>query len=82
MEPLLTLPSWNLFDIEQGLRENARLDPYRATFSDYMRDVSVRAASSAYFLVSGARSATAVRATTHTGASLPSHMRMWIVRVE
>ena len=82
MEPLLTLPSWNLFDIEQGLRENARLDPYRATFTDYARDVSVRAGSSAYFLVTGSRSATAVRATTQTGASLPSHMRMWIVRVE
>ena len=79
---LLTLPSWNLYDIEQGLVATARLAPYQHTFSDASRDVSVRGGSSAYFLVTGSRPATAIRATTQTGGALPSNARMWIARVQ
>ena len=78
----LSLPSWNLYDIEQHLNQNARLDPYDHTFTDASRNVSVRGGSSAYFLVSGPRLASAVRATTTTGGTLPVAMRMWIVRVQ
>lgn len=79
---LLTLPSWDLYDIEQRLNENARLAPYAYTFNDASRNVSVRGGSSAYFLVGGARAATAIRATTQTGGALPASGRMWVVRVQ
>jgi hypothetical protein len=79
---LLTLPSWNLYDIEQGLVQTARLQPYEYSFADASREVSVRAGSSAYFLVSGSRVATAIRATSPNGAPLPAPMRMWIARVQ
>jgi hypothetical protein len=79
---LLSLPSWNLYDIEQHLNQNARLDPYDYTFTDASRNVSVRGGSSAYFLVTGARLATAIRATAPNGGVLPAPMRMWIVRVQ
>ncbi|MGH7444324.1 MAG: hypothetical protein ACREKM_05585, partial [Longimicrobiales bacterium] len=82
MDVLLTLPSWNLTAISNELRETAQLKPYQRAFADFATDVSVRGGSNAYFLVSGPRSASAVRATTQTGATLPSHMRMWIVRVQ
>ncbi|HEU5208926.1 MAG TPA: Ig-like domain-containing protein [Longimicrobiales bacterium] len=79
---LLSLPSWNLYDIEQHLNVNAHLEPYQHTFTDASRDVSVRAGSSAYFLVSGSRLATAIRATSPNGATLPSPMRLWVARVQ
>lgn len=78
----LSLPSWNLYDIEQHLVQSARLDPYDHTFTDASRNASVRGGSSAYFLVSGPRLASAVRATTTTGGTLPVAMRMWVVRVQ
>ena len=82
MDPLLTLPSWNLYGISQRLVETAQLRPYLTSFTDYNHDVSVRSASTAYHLVTGARPASAVRATSQTGAALPGHMRMWVVRVQ
>ncbi len=82
MHALLQLPSWDLHDIEQGLVDTAHLQPYQHSFGTFSQDVSVRAGSSAYFLLTGSRTATRLRATTQTGATLPSHMRMWIVRLQ
>lgn len=78
----LTLPSWNLYDVEQHLNTNARLQPYQHAFADAARNVSVRGGSSAYILVSGARAQSAIGMTTQSGAALPAYMRMWVVRVQ
>jgi hypothetical protein len=59
------------------------LEPRNRGFNDYSTDVNVRAASTAYFIVSGdGRSATALGATDQSGQTLPQQMQMWVVRMK
>ena len=79
----LTLPSWNLFGIEQRLVTTARLTPRDRAFGAFTDQIFVRGGSTAYFLVSGAgRAATGIRARDPSDAPLPDIMRMWVVRVQ
>jgi hypothetical protein len=81
--PALTIPSWNLVDVFNGLVATARLEPTSLGFATFDVARNVRAGSSAYFLLgSAARPATAVRARSDTDAQLPATMNLWIVRVQ
>ncbi len=81
----LDFPSWNLFDIFQGgaLPATSRLVPIVVLFNNSVRDVDVRAASTAYFLLSGAVSApTAIRVRTQADLVLPSTVQVFVVRIQ
>jgi hypothetical protein len=86
-DPILTMPSWDLFDIFEntvldGINVHT-LEPRNGGFNDYSADVNVRAASTAYFIVSGdGRSATALGATDQSGMTLPQQMQLWVVRMK
>jgi hypothetical protein len=82
--PEFQLPNWNLRDIAAAwANPNAELLPRMRGFEPFMDEFSVRAGSSAYFDLSGVnRPATAIRARTAAGGSLPAHMQIWVVRVE
>lgn len=83
LDPTMTFTSWNFFNIWTRLRDTARLTPRVHVFTNFSDAVSVRGASTAYFVVSGAnRPATAVRARDSSGNALPSSMRMWVVRMQ
>lgn len=79
----LTYSSWNLHDIvDQNTVETAHLKPVQAGFSSWQWEAEVRSSSSGYLLVSGtSRPATAVSVTNQAGATLPSKMQVWVVRV-
>jgi hypothetical protein len=82
----LTMPSWNLFStFEQHalVTDGRRLVPYERAFGDFVDDVSVRAASSAYFRLSGeGRGATAIRIRDAVDETLPAKMQIWVVRLQ
>lgn len=92
----LTLPSWNLHDIMTSVVPAARLRPRQRAFKGFSDDVSVRAGSTAYFCIGRAqqgdavdcgsaatgRPQTVVRVRDALGGNLPSHMQLWIVRLE
>lgn len=79
----LTISSWDLAEIFGSRDEAAHLRPYVRSFADFSDDVSVRAASTAYFLVGGAdRPATAIRATDRSDQSLRGGMQLWVVRLQ
>ena len=80
----LDFPSWNLLDIYEGggLSATARLDPIRIVFTNFARDVDVRAASTAYFVLAGdVRSPTAVRVRDQADGQLPPNMQVFLVRI-
>lgn len=79
----LTYSSWNLHDIvDQNTVETAHLKPVQADFSSWQWEAEVRSSSSGYLQVSGtSRPATAVSVATQAGATLPSDMQVWVVRV-
>lgn len=70
--------SWDFRDIFGRVHETARLTPYETSgFPQVNHSVSVRAGSTAYFLVrSGARPHVSVGAQ-----GLPDHMRAWMIRL-
>ena len=76
--------NWNLRTLEDAWTSSAaRLTPRARSFADFQDDFSVRAASSAFFDLSGAgRPATAVRIRDQSGNLLPDFFQVWIVRVE
>jgi hypothetical protein len=82
--PRLTFSSWNLFDMDtRRMNQTGRLAPRERAFGSFTDAVSVRGGSTAYFRVSGAgRAGTAIRATAPGGGSLPTGMRMWVVRLQ
>jgi hypothetical protein len=81
VDPLLTLPSYDLLDIEANVVPEARLAPRARGFVDFEQGVQVRAGSSAYFLVSGAdRPSTAIRMRSSTGGFLDPSVQIWVVR--
>ncbi len=79
----LTMTSWDLLDVFNGLVQTARLQPATASFDDFTMNVSVRAAATAYTLVSGLlRPPVAIRARDLSGGQLPSAMRLYVVRTK
>jgi hypothetical protein len=78
----LTMPSWNLFNIESRLIATAHLSPRQRGFSNFVDDISVRGGSTAYFLLSGPRPEFALNVKLPTGGALPAHMQVWIVRLQ
>jgi hypothetical protein len=83
LDPALTLPSWNLFDIfDANLVEAAWLVPRSRGFSSFSDAFNVRAGSAAYFRLSGAtHPATAVRVRNGTDGDLPAIMQVFVVRL-
>ena len=87
MDPALAMfqfANWDLRSLEDAWTSPAaRLAPRAWAFADFQDDFSVRAASSAFFDLSGAgRPATAVRIRDQGGNLLPAFFQVWIVRVE
>jgi hypothetical protein len=82
--PSLRFTSWNMTDIFSRLFETARLRPRQRGFAASADNVSVRSGSTAYFRVFGSAGhpAGAVSVTGTGGASLPGHMRVWVVRIQ
>ncbi len=81
LDPLLTLPSYHLVDIESNVVPQARLAPRVRAFQDFTDNAQVRAGSSAYFLLGGAdRPSTAVRVRSSTGGLLDPSLQVWVVR--
>jgi hypothetical protein len=79
----LTMKSWNLVSIEQGIVESGRLTPRMRTFGMFTDAILVRGGSTAYFVVSGAnRAATAIRVRDASDGPLPFNMRVWVVRAQ
>lgn len=86
-DPLLTMPTWNLFSVFEGITINGAsahtLDPRLRGFQDFSENLNVRAASSGYYLVSGmGRPATAIRARGTSDGVLPSFMQYWVARLQ
>lgn len=79
----LTFPSWNLFDVDQTVIEQARLMPTGRGFADFQSALTVAAASSGYFRLSGGpRQNTAVRFRGSADEVLLTTMQLWIVRLQ
>jgi len=79
----LTMKSWNLVSIEQGIVESGRLSPRMRTFGMFSDPILVRGGSTAYFVVSGAnRPATGIRVRDASDGPLPANMRVWVVRAQ
>lgn len=82
-DPLLEFPSWNLFDVEQNVFEQARLAPRNLGFTNFTQTGSVRAASTAYFTLSAAgHPATALEVTGPAGGALSPDIQVWAVRLQ
>ena len=87
MNPALDMfqfANWNLRNLEDAWgTPAAQLTPRARGFAAFQDDFSVRAASSAFFDMSGTgRPATAVRIRDQNGNLLPGFFQVWIVRVE
>ena len=79
----LTMKSWNLVSIEQGIVESGRLSPRMRTFGMFTDAILVRGGSTAYFVVSGAnRAPTGIRVRDASDGPLPENMRVWVVRAQ
>ncbi len=83
LEPRLTFPSWDLFEIfEENLVEAAQLQPMEEDFDDFTLEFEVRGGSSAYVRLEGTgRPTTTVAVSDLTGSELPGHMQVWVVRL-
>jgi len=83
IDPKLTFTSWNLTNIEAGLIPVTHLLPRDRPFGAFSDQIAVRGGSTAYFLVSGAgRPATGIRMRDLSDGTLPSVMRLWVVRTQ
>jgi len=86
-DSILGLRTWNLFDVFENVVFDGvnvhRLLPRNRAFDQFSDQANVRAASSAYFIVSGnGRAATAIRARDANDDPLPQHMQVWVVRMK
>jgi hypothetical protein len=80
----IDLPSWNMRTIYEGgsFPASARLDPAQLVFADFAQNVDVRAASTAYFILSGAVAApTAVRVRDQTDQFTSPIIQIFLVRM-
>lgn len=93
VNPTLTFNSWDLQDIFFGtyifgdmegyLRVGLRLMPNVMSFGSFTRTGNVRGGSTYYALISGGnRPGTAISALDGAGQDLPSHMQVWVVRMQ
>jgi len=83
VDPKLTMKSWNLLSIEQGIVQTGRIAPRQRSFGAFSDQILVRGGSTAYFVVSGAnRPATALRVRDASDGTLPDIMRLWVVRAQ
>jgi hypothetical protein len=85
-DSILGLRTWNLYDVFENVVFDGvnvhRLLPRNRAFDQFSDQTIVRAASSAYFIVSGnGRVATAIRARDANDDPLPQHMQVWVVRM-
>jgi hypothetical protein len=87
-DPRLQMLSWNFHGRNPlgfwgNLIQQAQLRPRERGFGQFQDAVTVRAGSTAYFLVgsSGGRQPTAISVAGAEGA-LPAHMRVWLVRIQ
>jgi hypothetical protein len=83
LETRLTLPSWNLAEIETGLQPTSRLAPYDHGFSPFQRDLTVAAGASAYLRIEGAsQPGTALSVKGGGGGGgVPESLQLWVVRL-
>lgn len=80
---VLTIPSWDLFDVEQNVVSTAHLKPFEAPFGDWQAVGEIRASSAGYVTVDGSdRPATAIRVRGSNGGTLPSYMQLIVVRLQ
>jgi hypothetical protein len=93
VNPTLEMTSWDLYDIfygshmlsegEFGLIPSLRLTPENAEFTSSVETASVRAGSTYYTLLSGDnRLGTAIWVSDASDHQLPSHMQVWVVRMQ
>ena len=82
IDPRLTFTTWNLANVESRLVPSTHLTPRERAFGTFNDQISVRAGSTAYFLVTGqGRSGTGIRFRDLSDAPLPPNMRLWVVRI-
>lgn len=83
-DPLLQFPSWNLRNIESGLVSEARLVVDERGYSTFQRETTVAAGSTTFHRIGGGGTPPpfAFSATGLNNGSLPSHMQLWIVRLQ
>ena len=82
IDPRLTFTSWSFGNFDSRLTSVARLLPRERAFGAFNDQVSVRAGSTAYFLVTGqGRTAASIRARDLSDGFLPANMRLWVVRI-
>lgn len=79
-----TLTSWNLYDLFQSFKATARLQPYTSSAAQPSLAASVRAGSQFYleWSPSSGHPPTSFRGRSPSGETLPSHMVLWILRVQ
>ncbi len=76
----LDFPSWDLLDVFSG--PVSSLVPIGVGFVDFARNVDVRAASTAYFRLTGAVSLpTSVRVRDQGDVALPPVMQVFVIRI-
>jgi hypothetical protein len=80
-DPRLTWTSWDLAAIEEAVVESARLTPRARGFSAFDDAIFVRAGSTAYYVLEGARPATSIRVRSLTFGTPRSDVQVWIVRL-
>ncbi len=81
--PELTIPSWDLFDIQENGPAAGRLAPLEEDFADWQANGEIRASSAGYVAIDGAdRPATAIRIRDDSDGILDATMQAWLVRLE
>lgn len=82
-EVTLEFPSWDLADMAQSPFQQEQLTPRSLGFTAFSETASVRAASTAYFIISApGRPATAIEVTGPLGGPLSPDVQVWAVRLQ
>jgi len=87
-DPTLSFKTWNFRNIfeQGGLFPTVRLVPRSQGFSAFQFSQPIRSASSVYMLLESGNAPThppfSVRATGDGVSPLPSHLQMWVVRLQ
>ena len=83
VQPIHTMPSWDLYSVDQRLVETAWLRPSDKGFNSFSETVSIRDPSMAYFIIGGPNPpAYSIRVTGGSGGTLPTAMQVWLVRMQ
>ncbi|HKK08304.1 MAG TPA: hypothetical protein VKA44_05410, partial [Gemmatimonadota bacterium] len=79
----LTLPSWDLYGIQQGGPSTARLSPPLEPYAGWHAALDVKVSSADYVLVGGGpRPATSLAVYTDGAGDRPGTLQLWVVRVQ